>query len=311
MQLKDIIAAWDRIWFTETSPLPLGALRIAIGIIYFLFGVMLFPDRLIWFGPDAFTSQATTDLWCGIHALNVFYLYPESKTFVDLVFYTYIAASILFVVGYKARFAAFIMFVVISSLLHRNPFLFNSGDTFMRVTAFWLIFAPSDRALSLRNYILRKQGRQAEIGTGAGPAFSDYIPVCIWPLRLIQLQVAAVYCQTFFCKVVGPVWIEGLAVYYSSRIEDLQRFPMPFVFQNLLLIKVLSWGTLVLEFALWTAIWIKEFRYPLLAMAVAFHIVIDWHMNIPLFEYLMISSYLAFIYPEDLASACRWLSKKQ
>jgi hypothetical protein len=170
----------------------------------------------------------------------------------------------------------------------------------MRVTVFWLIFAASGNALSIDR--LRNKSKTVDL---PGPAFENYKPVSIWPLRLLQLQLTLVYLHTFVAKFWGASWFDGNAVYYSSRVEDLKRFPLPYIFDHMWTIKFLTWSTLGLEFCLFTLIWIKETRYIVLACGVIFHLTIDYHMNIPFFEYLMIVSYVLFIDPKDLARGLR------
>jgi hypothetical protein len=308
MPLKTLIDAWNKFWFEETSPLILGVFRILIGTIYLLFALLLWSDRFTWFGNRALASQAATDSWCGISGLNLLSYFHNDSLFIDLLFLVYIICALLFLLGYHSRLCAIGLYIGLVSLLHRNPFIFNSGDTYMRVTAFWLMFAPCDRALSLSNYLARKK-KHSPVSKGnetTGKAFETYPSVSIWPQRLLQLQLATVYCHTFFAKVVGPAWIDGWAVYYSSHIEDLQRFPLPFILNWALSVKLLTWGTLLIEILLWTLIWIKEFRYPVLIFATIFHLVIEWHMNIPLFEYLMIASYFLFIPSAHMALALRF-----
>lgn len=131
------------------------------------------------------------------------------------------------------------------------------------------------------------------------PPFT-YKPVSLWTLRLLQLQLALVYCHTFFCKAPGSVWVDGTAVYYSSRIEDLVRISLPYVFEHLWSIYFLTYSTLIIELALWTLIWFKEFRYIIIIIAIIFHLTIDLHMNIPLFEWMMIASYSLYVYEPDM-----------
>jgi predicted DCC family thiol-disulfide oxidoreductase YuxK len=55
--------------------------------------------------------------------------------------------------------------------------------------------------------------------------------------------------------------MNGLAIYYSSRLIEFYRFPTPYIFEHLWTIKLMTWGTLVIEFALGALLWIKELRY--------------------------------------------------
>jgi hypothetical protein len=75
---------------------------------------------------------------------------------------------------------------------------------------------------------------------------------------------------------------------------------MDWIANNLLLCKLATWGTLVVEGALWTLVWIKEFRYWILAAAYFFHMGIEYSMNLPLFEGLMITTLIAFVDPKHV-----------
>jgi hypothetical protein len=50
-------------------------------------------------------------------------------------------------------------------------------------------------------------------------------------------------------------------------------------------------------------VWIHEFRYYLLAAGVLFHLLIEYSLNIPMFEWDVLSAYVLFIEPEDLTRA--------
>ena len=73
------------------------------------------------------------------------------------------------------------------------------------------------------------------------------------------------------------------------------------------MIKLETWLTLVLEFSLGVLIWFKELRYPLLLLGVALHLSLEYAMNIPMFQWIILATYVTFIDPADLARAWRWI----
>ncbi len=293
MSLKQIMAAWDQFWFSSGSPLPVAVFRIFYGLLVLIHGLLLIPDMYVWFGArGALSYQSVVDWANHLVTLNILNFFPGSDQWMVCVLAMLMLSAISLMVGFKSRIAAAIVFICLTSLYHRNPFIYNSGDTYMRVASFWLIFADSGAMLSADN-VLRKRGSPKLQSTSS-------LQVSMWPLRLLQIHLVGVYCHTYFRKVVGDVWINGEAVYYSSRIEDLYRLPIPFIFDNMLVCQILTYGTLIIEFSLFTLIWIKELRYWLLAIATLMHLVIEYHMNIPEFEWWMITSYILFVYPQDL-----------
>lgn len=260
----------------------------------------------VWFSARGLLSDQTVSNFNGGVRLNLLNLDPNNTSLLLVLFLIFFLASICLVVGYKTRLAAIISFVLYSTLYHRDPFLFNSGDTYMRVSCFWLIFSAAGQALSVDSWLEHKRKGLID------PMFTDfkYPPVSMWAHRLLQLQLTLVYFHTMVCKLWGPVWYDGTAVYYSARIEDLERVRLPYLFDNLWTVKLLSWGTLALETALFTLIWIKELRYYVIACAVIFHLIIDLTMNIPLFEWEMIASYVLFVEARHLETALTFIREK-
>jgi hypothetical protein len=173
--------------------------------------------------------------------------------------------------------------------------ILNSGDTFLRIGTFWIIFSQAGKMLSIDERLRRK--RHSE------PAPLLCAP---WAMRMIQVQLAFVYLYAFVWKVTGTMWMSGTAVYYTSRLIEFWRFPVPYVFEHMWTMKLWSWSTLLVEFALGTLVWIKELRYTVLLAGILLHIGIDYSMNIPLFGFIMTSAYVTFVEPEDLE---RWMSR--
>ncbi len=54
-------------------------------------------------------------------------------------------------------------------------------------------------------------------------------------------------------------------------------------------------------------IWFKELRYPLLLMGVLLHLSLEYSLNIPLFQWIILATYVNFIEPADLAKAWNWI----
>lgn len=293
MSIKVIFDLWDKFWFSEGSPLIVAVFRILYGLLLLAFIALLTPDMFIWFGHFGIVSTQSVRDFNKDVLLNLLNICRDNDLFLVAFFTIFFMASVCLTIGYKTKLATVIVYLALTSLYHRNQLLFNSGDTYMRVCAFWLMFAPTGKALSIDHLLSKKDDSTAY------PAFT-YKPVSLWSLRLLQLQLTLVYCHTFFAKAPGSVWVEGTAVYYSSRIEDLTRISLPYVFEHLWTIYFLSYSTLVIELALWTLIWFKEFRYIIIFIAIIFHLTIDLHMNIPLFEWMMIASYSLFVYEADM-----------
>lgn len=64
---------------------------------------------------------------------------------------------------------------------------------------------------------------------------------------------------------------------------------------------------LATELLLGIAVWIRELRYPVLALGLAMHLTMDWFMNLHLFGATMIASLLLFVDPASVGGALRVL----
>jgi hypothetical protein len=283
--------AWDRFWFAPKSALPVAAYRIMVGIMLIQFVILILPDAAVWYGPNGIVRpESLPNLEVNV-SLNILNLFPRSTAAVYTLFAVLFVASAALALGFRTRLAAFLIFMCLLTLYHRNPLNMNSGDTYVRQMMFWLIFAGSGQALSLDKTFADRKNKVAPYCALVAP----------WPQRMLQLQTCFVYAHSFYSKIVGPSWENGTAVYFSSRLIDLKRFPLPFVFDQLWTCQLLTWGTLLLEYSFCTLIWVKPLRYPVIAVAIIFHLILDWHMNIPQFEWLMIIGFLNFVEGKDIA----------
>jgi hypothetical protein len=182
------------------------------------------------------------------------------------------------------------------SIQERNHYIINGSDTVMTVTGFFLIFAPAGAALSV--------DRLKRIWAGHE---GHEVPLCSpWAQRMIQIQISIGYIATFSAKMIGKTWRNGTALYYVLRLTGFRRFPVPFA-NRLIVTRLLTWGTLVIEFSAGVLVWFRSLRYAVLLAAFLLHMGIEYSMNLPIFEWIMVSTYVTFIYPEDLTKAWSWI----
>jgi hypothetical protein len=293
---------WDQCWFAENSPSPVCLYRVVYGLLVLATGLLLAPDLFNWYGHSAVISPQTVHDWENSEArFSVFFLLPETNTLVVTMYLVLMLSAACLTVGIFSRLSALLVFICLLSFQQRMACIFNAGDTILRHQAFLLIFSQAGALYSIDRIRRNK----------SNPAVSDPVLCSPWAQRLIQLQLTGVYCQTFFSKMACPQWLDGTALYYCSRLTDFGRLPVPFLFDHLWTCQLLSWLTLAIEFSLFTLIWVKKFRYPVLAIGTLFHLGIDWTMNIPVFEYIMIGSYINFLQPDHVnrfVSSCKmWM----
>jgi hypothetical protein len=115
---------------------------------------------------------------------------------------------------------------------------------------------------------------------------------------------------SFLLKIKGAPWLQGTALFYVYHLDELRRFPLPWWFFHPIVLKLAGWSALVLEFSLAILIWVREFRYFLLALGVSFHLWLEYSLNIPLFQWDVLSAYILFVDPADIARAWDWIKRR-
>ncbi len=287
---------WQTFWFEPTSPTPIGLFRIAVGLITLqCLCIHLLADWQLYFGDHPLITIETMigKYWRYDPYFDLMLLLPPGEIWRWYFFWFAVTAATMMTFGLFTRFSSIATFLCLMSLQHHFLINQNSGDNFLRISLLFLAMSNAGDAFSLDNLI--KATRQDWRVEGFRPPLS-----APWAQRMIQLQLAIAYFHTWWCKVAGGEWNDGTAVYYASRYDDIIRFPLPFFLDDLNMIKILTWGTLLVELALCTLIWWRPARYYVMLVGLALHLGIEYTMNLPMFEWLFISTYLLFVYPEHL-----------
>jgi hypothetical protein len=231
--------------------------------------------------------------------INLFRVMPQADVWAEAIFWVLGVSAIFLSIGFLTRFSSVAVFLCLTSIQQRNLYIIHSGDAFLRVAGAFLMFAPAGAALSFDRLIRIARGRE-------GTAIQPTAP---WAQRMIQLETALVYLVASWWKSTGESWINGTAIYYVFNLDEFRRFALPSWAQHPTIAKLGSWFTIALEFALGSLVWIKEFRYPLLLTGLCFHLILEYSLNVPLFQWVLLSTYVLFIDPDDLTRAWAWVTR--
>jgi hypothetical protein len=295
MKLRSLLDAWNAFFFTPQSPIPIALFRIFYGCMVMATLVLLRPDWLAWFGPHAWVSYATMSQVEPGARLNLFAFIPQTDGWINALFWLSLASAALLAIGFLTRLNSVVVFLCLASLQQRNLYILHGGDTFLRVSGFFLMFAPAGAALSADRMIRIWRGKE-------GAKLELRSP---WAQRMIQFELALMYFSAFCWKIQGAPWLQGTALFYVYHLDSFKRFPVPSVFFHPTVLKLGSWATLALEFSLGILIWVRELRYPLLALGVIFHLWLEYSLNIPLFQWDVLAAYVLFVDPSDLSRVWR------
>ena len=293
--MKYLRRDWNEFWFGPISSVPLGVFRLVFGALVLAYGGLLFPERFIWFGSRGVLSVADAAAYNGSSLRLNLLAQPDSDHWLTLFFVVFLLAGLCLTLGFWTRTNSVIVYLCLSTLHARDSVIHNSGDTVMMVLSAYLMFAPAGAACSLDRLWRIARGKE-----------NDEPPLIVpWAQRLMQIQVALVYLCASFSKATGPQWMDGTASYYPLHLPETARFPM-LGQDNLYVINLITWGTVIVEVSLAFFIWVPRLRLYVLAAGVMLHLGIEYTMNIPLFSFLMMASYITFLTGDDFQHLLAW-----
>lgn len=304
------LASMDKYWFGFGSPVSLGVFRILMGGLAFLNGLFILPFWGDWFGEKGYFPAWIGQLWLNpyfyangggpqIPRLNLLNGVTDPRITFPFYLVTMVAA-LLTSLGLWTRVSSVVFAIGLVSLHHRNAAMLHGGDTLMRVMALYIAISPCGAACSLDRLIRLWRGEES-----GSPRL-----ISLWPQRLISYNLALVYFTTVWLKWDGTMWRDGSATYYPARLGEFYRFPVPQFFREFPMVTITTYGTLFTEFCLATLVFYRPVRRYVVIAGICMHLYIDYSMNIPLFSYLMLATYVAYYDGEEFTEGARNLGRR-
>jgi hypothetical protein len=286
-------------WRWLTDPVPAeraAALRIAAGIVLLLDVLLLYvPNLRDLYGLGTFGDPAVVaPVFAGSWRWSLLQVLPA--TWGPLVLATlWAAAAVALVVGYRPRTAAFVAWVMAVSFFQGHLYQHNGGDQLKLFLLLMLVFLPSDGCWAVRRHPL--------IRGAAGPAL-----VQAWPLRLLMVQLAAVYFMNGYYKAMGPQWLNGSVMTAVAANPAWAHFspnhlPLPDG-----LMRALTWATLAWELLFPLLVAMPLTRKATLWIGVAFHLGTFIHLELGLFPLIALCYYVPLVPWENWNRAAQRLS---
>lgn len=281
--MRRVAAAWDRFWFAPEPTSTLALFRIAIGVISLAWALSLLPDLHAFFSPNGVEPIPPARMPSGSWGvLNTF----PNYTVAVVLYVALLVASCCLTVGYRTRLAGVVVFAAVLSFEHRAPSIWNSGDGLLRNLCFFLMLAPAGASLSVDRW------------RTARDRFWEFPARAPWALRLVQIQVSAVYLSSAWFKFHSAAWLHGTAVSYASRLEDFYRYPMPGgLSRSLLFSSVMTYWTLAIELMIGILVWNRAARPWVLSLGIGLHVLVGLNLRLGFFSETMLAAYLAFLSP--------------
>ena len=286
---KNLILQWNRFWFSEYDPFALGVFRIGVGALYFLMLLALSPN---WERNYALNGISSIDLYPAVQ--RGWSLFHWTENWFPVGFWLTVAffATLSFIFGFFTRTSTLVLFLIEGSLVHRARMMTNGEDMVFRTCFFYSLFLPLGAELSLDRLLQR--GR------------ASLIKPLIWPNRLLQLNLMAVYAFSLPFKLTNdPTWLNGEMMYWVLINENWSRWPWPtLLYQGPWQgewVRLISYSALLVEGLSPILIWFRKTRGTTVLTLMAFHTLIAILIkNVAFFSLSMVVAMICFLPGEDV-----------
>ena len=278
--------SFDDFWMKSGDLRILDPLRRAYGILLILNVSLLWLDRHRFFGTDSWVPTEMRRKIVDPDTFDLYSFFPGDPWVITLTLLVLALSGIGLILSFYPRILAALILFLLTSIHHANVMLFDSEDVVFRLFAFFLIFVPSWSKL---------KDTTDTTPTKTTPTTSaSRFPS--WPRRLFQLQVCLIYLAAGIQKSNGEEWLDGSAIYYALRLDDMTLFQLPEgMTEKMAWSRLLSWSTLTFELLFPFLVWIQRLRWPCLIFAAGFHLGTAYALNLHLFHPIMLVGLLAFV----------------
>lgn len=267
-------------WTRPVRAERLAALRIGIGAILLLDILFFYLPRASDFlgtgslgSPEVFAGRSGDGsfrwtLLSGISDSSVLYG----------ILVVWAVSAFCLMIGVFPRLSAVLAWGIAMSVGNLNFYLHNSGDNVKVIALFYLMLCPAAAVWAV--------GRKAS----AAPVY-----VHPWPLRLIMLQLAAIYFVNGVYKLAGGDWRSGEVMHSVLNNVGWTRFayaqlPLPEI-----AIPLMTYTTLIWELGFPLLMLFPQLRAPTLWLGVAFHLGTAVLLQLGMFPAYMLCLYLPLV----------------
>lgn len=286
------VGRWARTWSASTNPWTnvYGLTRSLMATATAL--TLLFSRTSSLFRPG--TGALDVPLCTGERSLGLFCVLPAKE--LDLACWLSVAILLLVASGWRPRVTGVLHWWV-SFSLHANALVLDGGDNVAAVLTLLLLPVTLTDAR-------RWHWQEAPNAPVDGTEELKRI-VALVALWIIRLQVAGVYFHAAIGKFGVEEWTNGTALYYFLTSPSfgaagwLSMLLWP-ILTNSILVTLLTWSVLVVEYLLSAGLLIpKRRRGLLLAVGIALHFGILVVHGLVSFSMTMFAALILYLRPVD------------
>lgn len=274
-------ARWVAFWFQEVPPHLYALLRIGLGChgLLLLLGLgdlqeFWWPGGLERIAEDGFRSRV---IELGLGGVVGTIVYGGS-----------VLVTIAMVIGYRSSLAVPLVFAFSLLQASWNTLPLSAAAEAYRSFVFCLMWIDTGDVWSIESWYARSRTQE----TPRQPANQP-----IWPLRLIQFQLALIYLNSGLWKLLNVAWRDGSALYYVVSGNEFRRFALSVPPDLDWIWTIGTYATLGWELTFWLLVLHPWSRRVGLVFGVITHLSMWALLEVGTFSFVMLAAYLAFLDP--------------
>ena len=295
---NDLIAAWNRFWFTAQDPIVLSAIRVCAGLMLLYTHFVWTLDLEAFFGANGWIASGVVGAdqarWAERTSFPTMYWshlwYCESPTVLWSVHLAALGVFFCLTIGLFSRVMSVLAYVLAVSYVHRVLPAFFGLDKINCMLAMYLIIGPCGAYFSVDRWLAKRKAG----GTLAPPNPSVSANIAV---RLIQLHMCVIYLFSGLDKLQGLSWWDGTAIWQSLANYEYQSMDMTWMAGWPKLTSLITHATVFWEVFYCVLVWNRLARPAVLAIAVMVHGGIAMSMGMMTFGTVMLIGNMAFLSP--------------
>lgn len=266
------------------SPRPLGVLRIGLASVLLVQALLIAPNVLELFGQRGVMQWALAEelLADGVPRIRwvAEWLAPLGVSDVAAVrgtFLLYVAGLSALLLGWHTRVAAVVTWLTHLVLIMSVRGSVYGVDDFAHIALFYCVFFPI--------------GGWGSLDVAAGRASPEPSAGARLALRVLQIHLCFIYTSSGIEKALTPPyqWLDGEAIWRTFVLPDYRMFfDLTWTAAFPWAVKLMAWGTLVLEIGYGVFVWPRATRKLWAWSTIAMHVGIALFMGLVSFAAFMI-----------------------
>lgn len=269
-------------------------LRLVFGVFTIVTVIGLWPEIRFHFLTDAI--YPAQEMFSDVNNLTGWSLlkWISLDGGVYLFFILFFTSAVCMALGLFSRISTLICFICMVSVMRRALYLGRTVDTIIRMTEFYLFFAPTGYFYSLDKILFPKK-------------ITEVNP---WPWRALFLQFLIIYLVAGIGKIYGDQWTGGQGASLLLLNWSYGRYlPVKLLLQTGIPLEPFSYFAFLFEIFAAPLLLIKFCRKYVVATGLIFHTCVLIFFQLDFISWGMLALYILFMNERALGIVDRFFAK--